>query len=209
MWRENTEVHVDEEGAYGAGRVVVGVSGSVASLVALRAAADAARSSGRTLVAVHAWEPPEGEVLYLRNREPAWADHWQDFARHRLDRAFDEAFGGNPPGVTVRRVVVRDRPGRALCTVAGREGDLLVVGVARGRGGRVARYVRRRAVCALRTVLGPRRPRGVRRALRRVSVADFAPTASERGHVDRSAASRAERSDENGRRADSGRRSAE
>ncbi|NBE51817.1 universal stress protein, partial [Streptomyces boluensis] len=144
-----------------------------------RTAAEEARRGNRTLVAVHAWEPPEGEALFLRNPDRAWAAHWQEYARSRLDRAFDEAFGGSPPGIAVRRLVVRDRPGRALRTVASRASDLLVVGVRPGRDGRprlgasVTRHVRRHANCALRIVLGPRRPRGVRRALRRVRAGDF------------------------------------
>ncbi|MCX4420352.1 hypothetical protein [Streptomyces mirabilis] len=54
-----------------AGQVVVGVSGSLAGLAALRTAVRAARSSGRVLVAVLAWEPPEGEVLHARNPDSA------------------------------------------------------------------------------------------------------------------------------------------
>ncbi|MEU0815610.1 hypothetical protein ACIQWL_03510 [Streptomyces mirabilis] len=43
-----------------AGQVVVGVSGSLAGLAALRTAARAARSSGRVLVAVLAWGTARG-----------------------------------------------------------------------------------------------------------------------------------------------------
>ncbi|MER5903947.1 hypothetical protein ABT150_28235 [Streptomyces mirabilis] len=70
-----------------AGQVVVGVSGSLAGLAALRTAA---RDSGRVLVAVHAWEPPEGEVLYVRNPDGAWAARRAREAAARLDRAFEE-----------------------------------------------------------------------------------------------------------------------
>lgn len=95
----------------------------------------------------------------------------------------DEAFGGPPPGLAVCRLVVRDRPGAALRRVASRTDDLLLVGArprrrdptAGGRhGARVARHLRRHAACALRIVVGPARPTGVRRALRRLGAADFA-----------------------------------
>ncbi|MGW4979256.1 universal stress protein [Streptomyces mirabilis] len=91
-----------------AGQVVVGVSGSLAGLAALRTAARAARDSGRVLVAVHAWEPPEGEVLYVRNPDGAWPARCAREAAARLDRAFEEAFGRyaarghrRPPGWSV------------------------------------------------------------------------------------------------------------
>ncbi|MGA4838800.1 universal stress protein [Streptomyces sp. G45] len=162
----------------GPGRVVVGVSGAegdLAGLAALRAGAREARLRGVPLVAVHAWEPPEGEGLYLRHPDRAWARHWYGVARERLERAFEEAFGGLPEGVAVERRVVRDRPGRALLGVARGEGDLLVLGAGgRARRGRVRRYVDARARCAVLVVRGPAPPRGVRRALRGVTVADFA-----------------------------------
>ncbi|WP_369375295.1 universal stress protein [Streptomyces sp. cg36] len=158
-----------------AGRVVVGVGGSLGSLAALRAGAEEARRGGRRLVAVIAWEPPEGEYLYLRHPDRAWAAHWQDDARRRLDEAFAEAFGGVPEGVEVRCAAVRGRPGPALCALAHRPGDLLVVGARRGaRWAPVRRYVRRCAVCAVLTVPAPRPPKGAARELRRARAADFA-----------------------------------
>ncbi|MCI3933874.1 universal stress protein [Streptomyces sp. AN091965] len=165
----------DEETA-GPGRVVVGVSGdSLASLAALRVAAREARRSGRALVAVLAWEPPEGEALYLRHPDPAWAAHWRGVARARLAGAFDEAFGGEPPGVTVERRLVRDGPGRALCEVASRPEDLLVVGARGGWWrGRIRRYAEAHARCPVLVVPAPVVPVALRRALRRARPADFA-----------------------------------
>ncbi|UQA95806.1 universal stress protein [Streptomyces halobius] len=154
-------------------RVVVGVNGSPASLAALRAAAAEARSGGRRLVAVYVWEPPEGEVLYLRNPERIWASYWKEQARGRLDRAFNDAFGGTPPGLDVERKVVRDRPDRALLALADGPDDLLVIG-AGGHRGRVRRRIQNRAESAVLTVPAPSLPKGMRRRLRRVSPADFA-----------------------------------
>ncbi|MFE4260715.1 hypothetical protein [Streptomyces sp. NPDC056883] len=85
-------------------RVVVRVSGSLGSLAALRAGAREARLGGRDLEAAAT-----------------------------LDRAFEEAFGGDPAGVpVVRRHVLRGDPGRTLCEPAGLPDDLLVVGARPG-----------------------------------------------------------------------------
>ncbi|MEU1020275.1 universal stress protein [Streptomyces sp. NPDC005900] len=159
-----------------AGRVVVGVSGSLASLAALRVAAKEARRGRRVLVAVIAWEPPEGEALYLRRPDPRWARHWQAEARARLDRAFDEVFGGAPPGVAVERRVIRDSPARALSALAAHPDDLLVLGTRPGRRrpSRVHRRARARTACPVLTVPSPRPPKGLRRALRGMRAADFA-----------------------------------
>ncbi|MEV5982464.1 universal stress protein [Streptomyces sp. NPDC052114] len=159
-----------------AGRVVVGVGGSLASLAALRAAAEEARRGGRTLLAVTAWEPPEGEGLYLRHPDPAWARHWRNEARERLDRAFDAVFGGAPQGVVTERRLIRSRPGPALCDLVTGPDDLVVLGVRPGRRrmGRVHRYVRSHAACAVLTVPAPEVPKGLRRALRKVTAEDFA-----------------------------------
>ncbi|MFD0549455.1 universal stress protein [Streptomyces rectiviolaceus] len=158
-------------------RVVVGVSGSPASLAALRVAVEEARGAGRVLVAVIAWEPPEGEGLYARRPDRAWAGHWESEARGRLDRAFDDVFAGAPLGVVVERWVVRGSAGRAVCDLAESAEDLVVLG--RGRGwGRARRYVQGRAGCRVMVVPGPVVPRGVRRALRKVRAEDFSPLCS-------------------------------
>lgn len=176
-WTESGAERSAGGGGVDGGRVVVGASGSLASLAALRAAATEARRGGLGLLAVIAWEPPEGEALYLRHPDPEWALHWQREARATLDRAFDQVFGGMPSGTgPVERLVVRDRPGRALCGIAGRPDDLIVIGArpGRGRGTRIQRYVRAHACCAVLTVPAPAVPKGLRRALRRATAEDFA-----------------------------------
>ncbi|MFB6851315.1 universal stress protein [Streptomyces sp. NPDC001939] len=159
-----------------AGQVVVGVSDSLGGLAALRAAAEQARRSGRVLVAVLAWEPPEGEGLYARRPDRRWARHWHGEARERLDRAFAEALGGPPQDVELVRRVVRARPGRALRDAVAGPDDLLVIGVHPRRmwRGRTHRYVVAHADCPVLTVPAPPLPRHELRALRRASPHDFA-----------------------------------
>ncbi|MYW66718.1 universal stress protein [Streptomyces sp. SID8379] len=147
---------------FGAGRVVAGVSGSPASLAALRSAVDQARRSGRPLVAVVAWEPPEGEKLYSRRPDREWALHWETEARVTLARAFEDAVGGVPSDIEVALRVVRGRPGPVLVELAAAPGDLLVIG---GHRGPVHRHARRHAWCPVLTVPLRKVPRAQLRAL--------------------------------------------
>ncbi|MEV5280450.1 universal stress protein [Streptomyces sp. NPDC052811] len=157
------------------GRVVVGVGGSLGSLAALRAAVDEARAAGRVLVAVTAWEPPEGEALYARNPDTDWAAYHEGRARDVLDRAVQEALGGSPKDIAVRKLVLRGKAGPVLCTVADRPQDLLVVGARAGaRRAPVRRHLHRRTRCAVLTVPAPRLPKRTLRSLRHANAEDFA-----------------------------------
>ncbi|MEU6122456.1 universal stress protein [Streptomyces sp. NPDC047123] len=155
-------------------RVIVGVSGSLASLAALREAVAVARSTGSGLTAVHAWEMPEGRAHAARHPDRAWARHRAHAAQRRLDRAFEEALGGQPEGVRVRRLVVRGRAGAVLRDAAAGEGRLLVIGArAKARWAPVRWYVERFAPCPVVTAAPPSVPRRARRVVRRAAVADF------------------------------------
>lgn len=148
------------------GRVVVGVSGSAASRAALRAAVAEARRSGRALVVVTAWEPPEGEAMYRRWPDRDWARHWYETARARLTDVVEQTLGGPPPGLDVTLRVVRARPGPALVERAAHPDDLLVIGAGPHRWrGAVHRHVRRHAVCPVLTVPALPVPRTELRAL--------------------------------------------
>src|SRR5690348_13374661 len=114
--------------AAGSRRVIAGVSGSLRSLGALRAAAAEARSAGAALLAVLAWAPVGGEIAYLRAPCPLLLRLWEQEACERLRDAFDQAFGDLPNDVAVRQLVVRGAPGPALVELAGQRDDLLVVG---------------------------------------------------------------------------------
>src|ERR1700735_3146132 len=80
-------------------RVVVGVSGSLGSLQALRLAADEARAREATLVAVIAWVPPGGDFAERSHPSPYLRQIWRDAAKQRLADAFDAGLGGLPGGV--------------------------------------------------------------------------------------------------------------
>jgi nucleotide-binding universal stress UspA family protein len=109
--------------------VVVGVDGSPASGAALGVAFEAAALRGVPLVAVHAWhdlriDPTmtplvDWDVVEARERE---------VLAERL-AGWDRQY----PDVTVRRLVIRDRPAHALVQESARA-QLVVVGC-RGRGG--------------------------------------------------------------------------
>lgn len=142
-------------------QVIAGVSGSLRSLGALRAAVAEARSSGAALLAVLAWAPVGGEIAYLRAPCPVLLRLWEQEACERLRDAFDEALGGMPDGVAVRQLVLRASPGPALVELACHRDDLLVVGYG-GRNrlgyavhGAVTRYCLAHARCPVLTVPPP------------------------------------------------------
>jgi len=127
-------------------RVVVGVSGSAGSLIALRYAADLARSQGAALAPVLAWTPPGGELADRRYPSAELRLVWVQRSWDRLWRAMDLALGGPPAEVELGPQVVMGQPGPVLAISARQPGDVLVVGA--GRHGalrralscRVARY---------------------------------------------------------------------
>jgi nucleotide-binding universal stress UspA family protein len=147
--------------AAGSRRVIAGVSGSLRSLGALRAAAAEARAAGAPLLAVLAWAPAGGELAYRRGPCPLLLRLWEQEACERLRDAFDDAFGGMPSGVAVHQLMVRAPPGPALVELADRRDDLLVVGYG-GRSrlgyavhGAITRYCLAHARCPVLTVPPP------------------------------------------------------
>ena len=142
----------------GGRRVIVGVTGSVGNLQALRIAAAEARRREAALVAVHAWVPPGGELAERRCSVPELRQVWQDAAWRRLSEAFDAALGGRPPDLPMEPVVMRGDAGRILALAASQEDVLLVIGA--GRRGvlprllrhRVGRYCLAHAMCPVLVV---------------------------------------------------------
>ncbi|UGT67822.1 universal stress protein [Nocardia gipuzkoensis] len=106
--------------------VLVGVDGTATSLPAIEVAFEEASRRKVGLIALHAWSDASGIDLV-----PGW-----DAVREREDALLAEnlaGFGERYPDVSVRRVLVRDRPVRSLLDQS-EDVQLLVVG-SHGRGG--------------------------------------------------------------------------
>lgn len=166
--------------AAGSRRIIAGVSGSIRSLGALRAAVVEGRSTGVPVLAVLTWAPVGGELAYLRAPCPILLRLWEHAARQRMQDAFSQAFGGMPDGVAIRHMVVRGPPGPTLVELAGRRDDLLIVGYG-GRTrlgcaahGTVTRYCLAHARCPVVAVPPPDLIRALRPIYRKWRAEDFA-----------------------------------
>ncbi|MEU7766609.1 universal stress protein [Nocardia sp. NPDC049190] len=113
--------------AFSSGKpVLVGVDGTANSVPAIELAFEEASRRKVGLIALHAWSDASGIDLV-----PGW-----DAVREREDVLLAEnlaGFGERYPDVSVRRVLVRDRPVRSLLDQS-EHAQLLVVG-SHGRGG--------------------------------------------------------------------------
>jgi nucleotide-binding universal stress UspA family protein len=133
--------------------VIAGVSGSPRSLPALRYAAALARGHGATLVCLHTWVPPGGEIADRQCTSPYLHQMWEHEAWERLWDAANTALGGAPLDVPMEPLLVRGEAGWVLVHAATRAGDLLVIGTgrrgtaARLAGGKVSRYCLAHARC--------------------------------------------------------------
>lgn len=115
------------------GPVVVGVDGSPASEVAVAQAFEEASLRGADLVAVHVWSDYTSEGSYAA--ASLFVADWDQIEAQEHEILAERLAGWQEkyPDVPVRRVVVHDRPVRALLEQA-KDARLLVVG-SRGRGG--------------------------------------------------------------------------
>jgi nucleotide-binding universal stress UspA family protein len=145
----------------GAGRLVVGASGSPGSLIALRYARALACRLDVRVLAVQAWTPPGGDLAERRCPSAGLRRVWAEAAAQRLQDAIGAAWGGVPPGLDLRLVVARGEPGPVLVDLADSADDVLVVGAGR-RGalsrlwrGRVSRYCLRHARCPVLAIPQP------------------------------------------------------
>jgi nucleotide-binding universal stress UspA family protein len=109
-----------------AGRIVVGVDGSPASLHALRFAHRQADLTGAELYAVTTWTYP------LSFDDPVDPTDWQANAETILDTALGEALAASDAAGVLRHVAEGHPAGVLLASVEA--ADLLVVG-SRGHGG--------------------------------------------------------------------------
>ena len=145
----------------GVRQVIAGVSGSPGNIAALRYAGEIARLRAARLVAVHAWEPPGGDLGERRQPSLELRRLWKDAARARLHDALGVTWGGRPAGLEFESLVRRRKPGQVLVDVAWSPDDLLVVGTGRRAGlariwrGRVSRYCLAHAGCPVLAVPPP------------------------------------------------------
>jgi nucleotide-binding universal stress UspA family protein len=134
-------------------RIIVGASGSPASLRALRYAQHLARDLDATLVPILAWLPPCGDLADRRTPDDELRRIWAQDAHQKLQDALNLAWGTPPADPPVQPLVRRGHPGPVLADAACRPGDLLVIGagrrgaLARAAGGRVSRYCLAHAPC--------------------------------------------------------------
>ena len=148
------------------GTVVVGVDHSGESLAALRIASSEARRRGARLKVVHAWVMPVFDsvpdpflVEWSAPVDPdpeATIEALRQGAEAVLDRAVSEA-GEDLKGIEMEKVVIEDRPERALVDAAA-GAELLVIG-SHGHGrlhdlvlGSVSHYCTQHAPCEVEIV---------------------------------------------------------
>jgi nucleotide-binding universal stress UspA family protein len=135
-------------------RVIVGVTGTLTNLQALRVAADSARERDAVLYAVHVWETGNDlESMRATAHKPGVTTCLQ-----LMRQAFDDAMGGTPEDIDLRTVVVEGHPGYRLPRLTHLDTDLLVLGA--GRPGRwtippTARQCLRQAQCPVLVVPAP------------------------------------------------------
>jgi nucleotide-binding universal stress UspA family protein len=154
------------------GRVIVGISGSLANLSALHAGVAQARAARAELVLVHAWLPAGGEIAYRRGPCPPLLELARKEAQATLTSAVMDALGGAPPDLDVRFLIVRGETAKVLVAMADRVEDLLVVGTGRHRRlaclrpNSVGRYCFVHAACPVLVAPPPAMIKEVGRAVR-------------------------------------------
>lgn len=162
-------------------RVVVGIDGSVGSLVALRRAVTEARERDAALLSVLAWTPPGGNGVGRRAPcPPELVQIWRREARTRLRTAWEQALGAVPEDDGVELITLRGPAGGVLVDLT-KPGDLLVLGAGRPGGwrafggGAVTRYCVAHARCGVLTVP---RPAAFTRAQRRRMIRELSTPAT-------------------------------
>lgn len=113
--------------AFASGRVIVGVTGTLVNLHALRVAVDVARARDAVLYAVHVWDTGDDlESVYATAHKPEILPRLQ-----LVGHAFDQALGGCPGDLDVRPLVIEGRPWYRLAQLTRQDTGLLVVGARR------------------------------------------------------------------------------
>ncbi|MFF0767165.1 universal stress protein [Streptomyces sp. NPDC003328] len=139
-------------------RIVVGVSGSLNSLVALQRAGTEARLTGRRLLAVLVWRHCDTDPPPETNRSPLKGT--RTAAMRLLKNILNDVFAATHDTVPISGLVISGSAGRTLVQIANRETDLLVIGgrhhskLSRWRSP-VAHYCLTHASCPVLTVPPP------------------------------------------------------
>lgn len=110
------------------GKILVGVDGSPASIDAIRWAAEQARLTESTLIAITSWSIPASYGVAFGGED---AIDWRQNAAQALEEALSDALGS--AAADVQRLVEQGHPSYVL-TEASKSADLIVVG-SRGHGG--------------------------------------------------------------------------
>lgn len=139
-------------------RIVVGVSGSLNSLVALQRASTEARLTGRRLLAVLVWRDSDIDLSHEANPSPLTGTRTE--AMGLLRATLEDVFVDTDDTTPVSGLVISGSAGRTLVRIANRENDLLVIG---GRHpsmlspwrSPVARYCLTHATCPVLTIPPP------------------------------------------------------
>lgn len=153
---------------FGAGRLIVGTSGSPGSLQALRYGEALARAHGMVLIPVIAWEPAGGDRDERLQNSGYLRQACQDLACQRLRDALIAVWGEIPPSPLVQPRIARGPAGQILVNLACRPDDVLIVGTGR-RGtlprmacSRVSRYCLAHAQCPVLAIPPPALARELR-----------------------------------------------
>jgi nucleotide-binding universal stress UspA family protein len=146
------------DGASQQQRIVVGINGSLNSLVALRRAGTEARLTGRRLLAVMVWRPDETDPPDGSSRSRLKGT--RRAAMRLLKDILNDVFAATDDGVHIGGLVISGNPGRTLVQIANRETDLLVIGGGHRKRLRrwrspVAHYCLTHATCPVLTVPPP------------------------------------------------------
>ncbi|MEV6991072.1 universal stress protein [Streptomyces sp. NPDC093228] len=137
-------------------RIVVGVSGSLNSVVALQRAGVEARLSGRRLLAVLVWRPRDTDPPHGSGASaPKGA---RRAAMRLLADTLNDVFGATDDDVQVEGLAMSGTAGRTLVQIARRDDDLP------GRGGRASKGAASKALPGRPVLSHPRLVPGARRA---------------------------------------------
>jgi nucleotide-binding universal stress UspA family protein len=146
---------------FGVDRLIVRTSGSPGSLQALRYGEVLARAHDAVLVPVIAWELPGGDRGQRIGPSHALGQACRDLAGQQLRDALTAVWGEVPGDPLVQPRIERGPAGWVLVNLAGRPGDVLVVGAGRRRGlarlafSRVSRYCLAHARCPVIAIPPP------------------------------------------------------